>query len=117
MGGLGSWVLAAKSRSNTFAAVSPMCGGGSPIYARLLKDTPIWFYHSAEDNVVGVEETEALYAALLKEGSTVAHFTRYSSCPEPAAQEWMIGHNCWSRTYRNKEFWAWLLSQRSFTPH
>ncbi len=117
MGGLGSWMLAAKAPKNTFAAVSCMCGGGSPLYARLVTDIPMWFYHSAEDNVVGVEETEALYAALLKEGSTVSHFTRYSSCPEPAAQSWMVGHNCWSRTYRDPKFWKWFLSQKAFTPH
>ena len=113
MGGLGSWMLAARAAPRAFAAISPMCGGGLPVYARLLKDLPVWFFHSAEDNVIGVEETEALYQALLKEGSTVAKFTRYSSCPDPAAQPWMVGHNCWSRTYKMKEFWNWLLAHRA----
>jgi predicted peptidase len=115
MGGLGSWMLGARAPAGTFAAISPMCGGGQPLYARLLTKIPMWFFHSAEDNVVGVEETEAIYAALLKESQgskKIAHFTRYSSCPEPSSQEWMVGHNCWGRTYRNKEFWKWMFSQR-----
>ena len=112
MGGLGTWMLAARAAPRSFAAISPMCGGGLPIYARLLKDIPTWFFHSAEDNVIGVEETDALYQALLKEGSTVAKFTRYTSCPDPAAHPWMVGHNCWSRTYKMKEFWQWLLGHR-----
>ncbi len=40
MGGLGSWVLGAK-HADMFAAVAPICGGGSPVYARLLKDMPM----------------------------------------------------------------------------
>jgi len=113
MGGLGSWMLAARAAPGTFAAISPMCGGGLPVFARLLKDVPIWFFHSAEDNVIGVEETEALYQALLKEGSTTVNFTRYTSCPDPAAMPWMVGHNCWTRTYKRKVFWSWLLGQRA----
>ena len=41
MGGLGSWMLAARYPTK-FAALVPMCGGGSPVYARLLKDVPMY---------------------------------------------------------------------------
>ncbi len=113
MGGLGSWIIAARAPYGKFASLAPMCGGGSVVYARLLRDTPIWFFHSVEDNVIGVEETDALHEALLKEGSKVAKYTRYASSPEPAAQPWMVGHNVWTKTYQMPEFSTWFLGQRS----
>jgi hypothetical protein len=41
MGGLGAYMLAARNPQK-FAAISPICGGGSPVYARLLKHLP-WY--------------------------------------------------------------------------
>lgn len=41
MGGLGTWMLAARN-PDRFAAIIPICGGGSPVYARLLKNVP-WY--------------------------------------------------------------------------
>ena len=65
MGGLGTWMIGARAAAATkepkFAAIAPMCSGGNAVFARILKDTPCWFFHSQEDNVIGVEETDVLY--------------------------------------------------------
>lgn len=41
MGGLGAWMLAARN-CERFAALSPMCGGGNVVYARLVKHIPMY---------------------------------------------------------------------------
>jgi SAM-dependent methyltransferase len=41
MGGLGTYMLAARYPQQ-FAAIAPMCGGGSTVYARLIKHIP-WY--------------------------------------------------------------------------
>jgi len=58
MGGLGSWMLAARN-PNYFAAMVVMCWGGSPVYAKLLAHMPIWMVHAVNDNVISVNETDA----------------------------------------------------------
>lgn len=79
-GGLGSYMLAARlaarapaspcaSRlSNTmlppFAAVAPVCGGGHPVFAKLLVTTPSWFWHAEDDVVVSVSDTDVIVNAL-----------------------------------------------------
>lgn len=78
MGGLGAWMLAARNCNPArFAAVAPMCGGGSTVYARLLKDTPMWFVHAVDDNVIAVEETDRLVAALRDVAAVDVNFDRY----------------------------------------
>ena len=110
MGGLGSWMLGAKY-ADKFAAIAPICGGGSPLYARLLKDVPMWFAHSEDDNVVGVEETDKLVEALQNEGNFTVMYNRYDKCSEPSAQAWMVGHNSWTKTYAQEEFWSFLFKR------
>ena len=110
MGGLGCWELGAR-RPDLFAALIPICGGGSPVYAPLLRHMPCWFFHSAEDNVVACADTDALVHALHATGAIDVRYTRYACCPEPAAQEWMVGHNAWSRSYAMGDLWTWLLAQ------
>ena len=50
MGGYGTWALATK-RPDLFAAAVPICGGGDPSTASLLKNLPIWVFHGARDKV------------------------------------------------------------------
>lgn len=110
MGGLGCWMLGARSPS-TFAALAPICGGGSPVFCRLLRSVPIHFFHSADDNVVSVNDTDKLVAELRREGSDCVLYTRYDTSPDPAAKKWMVGHNCWDKAYSSAAFWSWLLEQ------
>lgn len=114
MGGLGTWMLAARNPTR-FAALAPICGGGAPVYARLLAHIPIHFFHSIEDNVVGVEETDRLVAALRTENASEVLYTRYTHSPDPSAKQWMVGHNCWDKAYSDMTFWQWLFSKSLVT--
>ena len=118
MGGLGSWMMVARNPGK-WAGCIPMCGGGNPVYSRLAKDTPFWFFHSEDDNVIGVEETTALVQALREEkGGQEVRYTRYAESKEhSAAQDWMVGHNVWTKAYGDKDTWAWLFSQKLSRDH
>lgn len=100
MGGYGTWALA-KRYPDRFAAIAPICGGGSVEGIEKLKDLPIWVFHGAKDEVVPLSESEVLVEALRKVGGNVK-FTIY-----PDAD-----HDSWTETYENPEFYEWLLSQR-----
>ena len=110
MGGLGSWMLAARN-PNYFAAMVVMCGGGSPVYAKLLAHMPIWMVHAVNDNVISVNETDALVKALKDLGSKDIQYSRFEECNDKAAKDWMIGHNCWDRAYNDRVLLQWLFSK------
>jgi predicted peptidase len=100
MGGYGSWALA-NATPERFAAVAPICGGGNPVAAERLKNLPIWVFHGAKDNVVPLSRSQEMVDALKAAGSSVK-FTTY---PE-------AGHDSWTETYANPEFYEWLLKQK-----
>lgn len=106
MGGFGAWHLAA-AYPDLFAAVVPICGGtiekiGFPERIKILKDTPIWAFHGAQDNVVPLWKSQELVDILEKYNGNVK-FTVY---PE-------AGHDSWTETYENKELYEWLLEQKN----
>ncbi len=98
MGGFGTWSLAA-AHPDRFAAIAPICGGGDPRNASKLKDLPIWVFHGGKDPVVPLEASQRMVDALKDQGNDVK-FTVY---PE-------AGHDSWTETYDNPEFYEWLLS-------
>lgn len=117
MGGLGCWMMCARNPGKWAASV-PMCGGGNPVYAKLVKDVPMWFFHSEDDNVIGVEETTRLVEAIRAEKGADVKYTKYSESSEhPAAQSWMVGHNVWTKAYTDKDTWTWLFKQKLDQPH
>ena len=85
MGGLGTWMLAARYPEQ-FSALLPVCGGGSVVYCKLLQSIPIWFAHSQEDNVVAVGDTDKLVQTLQKLNAAVVRYTRFEESSDPAAQ-------------------------------
>ena len=108
MGGYGTWDLGIK-HMNRFAAIAPICGGGQTIDAILagfgktpnpLVNYPVWAFHGAKDNVVKLEESERMVNALKNAGAQNVKLTVY---PE-------AGHDSWTETYNNPEFFSWLLS-------
>jgi predicted peptidase len=101
MGGYGTWALASLY-PDRFAAIAPVCGGGSPLAAPRLKHLPIWAFHGATDDVVPVSLTERMQQALLQAGAEHLKVTIYPDA----------GHDSWTRTYANSEFYGWLLQQR-----
>ena len=88
-----------------------MCGGGSPVYAKLLYHMPIWFVHAVNDNVISVNESDALVKALKDLGAKDIQYSRYEECNEKAAKEWMVGHNCWDKGYNDRVLLQWLFSK------
>jgi len=100
MGGYGSWALGSKY-PDRFAAVAPICGGGMRIMAFGLKDVPVWAFHGAKDKVVPLEESEEMVAAINARGGN-AKLTVYPDA----------GHDSWTETYDNPEFYDWLLEHR-----
>jgi predicted peptidase len=97
MGGFGTWSLA-SAHPERFAAIAPICGGGSPSRADRLKGVPIWAFHGAKDPVVPLAASEDMIKALKKLGEN-PKFTVY-----PEAQ-----HDSWTETYNNPELYKWFL--------
>lgn len=102
MGGFGTWHFAAV-HPERFAAIAPICGGGVPIEAMLLKDVPVWAFHGAKDDVVPIELSESMVNALKSVGGDVK-FTVY-----PEAK-----HDSWTETYNNPELYKWFLSCKKY---
>ena len=100
MGGFGTWRLAAYT-PDRFAAIAPVCGGGEPFWAKLIKDIPTWAFHGALDTVVPPERSQQMVDEIKKQGGD-PKLTIY-----PDAK-----HDSWTETYDNAEFYEWLLSQK-----
>ncbi len=100
MGGFGTWTLAA-AHPEKFAALAPICGGGNPADAGKLAKLPIWVFHGAKDTTVPPKRSEEMVEALKAAGGS-PKFTLY---PE-------AGHDSWTVTYDNPEFYKWLLAQK-----
>lgn len=100
MGGSGTWQLAA-AQPQRFAAIAPICGRADLDSAPQIKHLPIWVFHGAKDSATSVEHNKAIVAALKAAGGE-PKFTLYPDA----------GHDSWTETYNNPEFYAWLLTQR-----
>jgi predicted peptidase len=109
MGGYGTWSVAMKYPER-FAAIVPICGGGSTVDIRrtgrdkkaALTSLGVWAFHGAKDPTVLLEESETMVAALKKAGVTDLQLTVY-----PEAK-----HDSWTETYNNPELYAWLLKHK-----
>jgi uncharacterized Ntn-hydrolase superfamily protein/predicted esterase len=101
MGGFGTWSLAGHAPER-FAAIAPICGGGSVIDIRGLRRMPVWAFHGARDRTVPVAESTRLVEALQARGNDRAKITVY---PE-------AGHDSWTESYNNEELYRWFLSHR-----
>jgi predicted peptidase len=103
MGGFGTWRLAAYAPQR-FAAIAPICGGGEKSWAKPLSRLPIWVFHGAKDEGVPLERSQSMVDALLKEEGN-PKLTVYPDA----------GHDSWTETYDNPEFYVWLLAQKRVT--
>lgn len=111
MGGYGAWSLAA-AHPERFAAVAPICGGGSTIdvllgsrekaRAAALRTLPVWAFHGAKDPVVPLSESERMVSAFQRTGNANVKLMVY-----PEAQ-----HDAWTETYNNPELYEWFLSHK-----
>jgi predicted peptidase len=104
MGGYGVWELAA-AYPNTFAALAPICGAGSPQDAPFLKHIPTWIFHGQDDPLVSVRHAHEMHDALTQLGAP----PRLTIYPQ-------TGHDSWTPTYTNPDLYTWLLARRR-QPH
>lgn len=100
MGGYGTWSLAALTPER-FAAVAPICGGGNPADAKKLVGVPLWAFHGDKDTAVTLEKGKAMIDSLIEAGGN-PKFTIYEG----------VGHDSWTQTYENPEFYEWLFAQQ-----
>jgi predicted peptidase len=100
MGGYGTWSYGAL-HAETFAALMPVCGGGSVEDAPALATVPIWAFHGGVDSVVAPERSREMVSATKAAGGEV----RYTEYPD-------VDHNSWDRAYGDAEATAWLLAQK-----
>ena len=102
MGGFGTWETAFEY-PDTYAAIAPICGGAGVrwVTASRLKHLPAWIFHGDKDGAVPVENSHKIHDALQKLGAPVK-LTIYPG----------VGHDSWTQTYDNPEFWAWLFAQK-----
>ena len=107
MGGFGTWSVGIKNPGR-FAAIAPICGGGSATDVRrssrgetkaAFTSLGVWAFHGAKDPTVKLEESETMVAALKAAGATDVQLTIY-----PEAK-----HDSWTETYNNAELYAWFL--------
>jgi predicted peptidase len=102
MGGYGTWALAGDY-ADRFAAIAPICGGGTRQHARRIAQAkiPTWVFHGAKDATVPFDESERL-VNLMKKFEGDVKLTVYPDA----------GHDAWTETYDNPEVFEWLLSHK-----
>lgn len=103
MGGFGTWRLAAHT-PDRFAAIAPICGGGETYWARRFPHLPTWAFHGAKDHGVPLQRSEEMIEAMKAAGGN-PKLTVYPDA----------GHDSWTETYNNPEFYQWLLAQKRET--
>ncbi len=97
MGGFGSWDWIVYKPAH-FAAVVPICGGGTPSKACLLKDKPVWAIHNADDPTVNVQSSRDMVNAIIACGGKLLKYTE-----NPTG-----GHDAWTKAYNDPALYAWL---------
>lgn len=101
MGGYGAWDLAIRY-PDYFAAVAPVCGGGTPIQVARMKHVPTWVFHGLKDDAVPERESARMVAALKEAGGDV----RYTVLPD-------AGHaDTWIYAYGEAGLFDWFLAHR-----
>ena len=84
-----------------FAAIAPVCGGGMPWNAYVLK-MPVWAFHGMLDTTVLPSNTIDMINALKPHNDNV-RCTLYEDVP----------HHAWVRAF-NEEFLSWILQQHKY---
>lgn len=102
MGGYATWGLA-EAYPDRFAAIAPVCGGGTPslICPAAESGTKMWAFHGALDDVVPLERSLEMAERVRRCGGDV----RLTVYPD-------AGHDSWTETYANPELYTWMLAQR-----
>ena len=99
-GGTGTWLWAASSENNPFAAIIPVCGAGVTWLVRELLHTPVWAFHGEADGCIAYEEATRLVNLINAWGGN-ARVTLYPG----------VGHDSWVNAYTDPELIEWMLAQ------
>lgn len=101
MGGFGTWATILEY-PKVFAAAAPICGGAGIGILKFerIKNLPLWVFHGDADTAVPVEYSTSVQRRL-KDNKNFK-LTIYPG----------VGHDSWTQTYNNQEFWDWLFAQQ-----
>lgn len=99
MGGYGTWNLA-TAFPDRYAAIVPVCGGGSVSLAARLRDVPVWAFHGAVDRTVPVVRSQEMIDAIRAAGGS-PQLTIYPQ----------TGHDSWVQAYADESMYAWMFAQ------
>lgn len=100
MGGYATWELA-MSYTAEFAAIAPICGGGTPWRAWRLAQLPVRTYHGDADDTVPLSETLHMVEAIKQAGGQPECILLHG-----------VGHNSWDWAYEHTDLLQWLVSHR-----
>ncbi|HCN31258.1 MAG TPA: hypothetical protein DIT64_21625 [Verrucomicrobiales bacterium] len=101
MGGSGTWSIAARY-PQIFAAAVPLCGGGDPKNAEVLKTIPFWVFHGDQDDQVPVDRSRVMVEAVKKAGGEHMNYTELEGA----------GHLITATVYPRPELHEWIFAQR-----
>jgi len=100
MGGMGTFEILSR-KPLMFAAAVPICGGGNPETAvNYAKNTALWVFHGAKDDVVNPLLSLEMVAAILNAGGKPS-FTLYD----------IDNHNSWDSAFSEPQLLPWLFSK------
>ena len=105
LGGYGTWDFI-TSHPDRFAAAVPVAGGGDPFFADVIKDIPIWAYHSLADGTVPVSESQDMIDAIRAAGG------------HPRYTEFPFGDHgsSFNDAYSEPQLFQWMYSQSLSVP-
>lgn len=140
-GGSSTW-NALKGHFDKIAASVPVCGWANVDNPSLfLQQTPIWAFHSFDDNVIDVSRTITNMNRIANTGGSVMSVYPYQNVSSAASEDYSMqfnidnqswssavgsnqpldklsftlykdgGHDSWTRTYNNPDVWNWLFAQ------
>ena len=106
MGGFGTFAWSIRNPER-FAAVAPICGGGTyvdslaldPERREKLNTLAFWIFHGESDTTVLVECSRVMEKGLKSYGVKEVKLTTYPG----------VNHNSWTQTYNNPELYEWFL--------
>ena len=101
MGGMGTFEIL-SGKPGMFAAAFPICGGGNPeLTDRYAKNTALWVFHGARDDVVDPSFSKEMVAAVKNAGGN-PKFTLYKDA----------NHNSWDPAFAEPGLLPWVFSHK-----
>ena len=103
MGGFGTFGMITQW-PDVFACAVPLCGGGDPSKAAIIKNVPIWAFHGDKDDQVNIDFTRKMFAAV----QAVKGNMQFTELPGS-------GHIITDEVYKKPELDEWIFKQKRVT--